>query len=335
MLAGKFHATLYVVLAVLFTTPLLFAASKLDPVTIGYSTFAGAFAPLWVAVEEHLGTKYGLDVRAIYAGRVRPQQLLASGDVPFVLATGTGAMTSHIVGVKDQVMVATVTNKVGSAIFSRQNIKSVEELKGKLVATGRPGAFQDVMTRYVLLSRFGLVPERDVKFMPTGEPALAIQALERGVVDAAGMSAPYMFVARKMGFREIANYDKLGVTYPYATVTVLRPLLTKQPELIEKVLKCLIEATHIIKTDKQKGLAVLAKYQRGSSDEILEATYQHTVATLDEAPHPTLAVFRNALEMLTPQFPQAKQADVSAMVDGSFMKKLDDSGFIRGLYNKK
>lgn len=312
----------------------LFAAAKLEPVTIGYSTFAGSFAPLWVAVEAQLGAKYGLDLKAIYAGRVRPQQLLASGDVPFVLATGTGPMSSHILGVKDQVMVATVTSKVGSAIFSRQNIKSVEELKGKLLATGRPGAFQDVMTRYVLLNKFGLVPDRDVKFMPTGEPALSIQALERGVVDAAGMSIPYLFVARKMGFRELANYDKLGVTYPYTVVTVLRPMLTKQPELIDKVLKCLIEGAHIIKTNKEKALAVLRKYQRGSSEEILDETYQHTAASLEEAPHPTLAVFKNALEMLVPQFPQAKQADLGPMIDGSFMKKIDDSGFIRGLYKK-
>ena len=332
MLARKIYLARLVVLAFLFTTPRLFAATKLEPVTIGYSTFAGSFAPLWAAVEERLGVKYGLDLRAIYAGRVRPQQLLASGDVPFVLATGTGAMTSHIVGIKDQVMVATITNKTGSGIFSRQNIKSAEELKGKLVATGRPGAFQDVVTRFVLQSKFGLVPDRDVKFMPSGEPALSIQALERGLVDAAGMSVPYLFIARKMGFRELADNDKLGVTYPYTTVTVLRPLLTKQPELIEKVLKCLIEGTHIIKTNKAKGLAILRKYQRGSSEEILEEVYQYTAAILDEAPHPTLAVFKNALEMLTPQFPQAKQADVSLMVDGSFLKKIDDSGFIRALY---
>jgi UDP-N-acetylglucosamine:LPS N-acetylglucosamine transferase len=63
--------------------------------------------PLWVAVEEQLGRKHGLELKAIYAGRVRPQQLLASGEVPFVIATGTGALSSHILGVKDQVIILT------------------------------------------------------------------------------------------------------------------------------------------------------------------------------------------------------------------------------------
>jgi len=106
------------------------------------------------------------------------------------------------------------------------------------------------MTRYVLLSKPGLVPDRDVKFMPTGEAALAIQVVERGVVDAAGLSIPYVFVVRTMGFRELVHYDRLGITYPYTVVTVLRPLLTKQPELIEKVLKRLIDNTRLIKTNK-------------------------------------------------------------------------------------
>src|SRR5215208_897817 len=87
------------------------AAAKLEPLTVGYSNFTGTYAPLWVAVDENLGAKYGLDLKAIYAGRIRPQQLLATGEVPIVLATATGTITSHILGVKDQVLVATITNK--------------------------------------------------------------------------------------------------------------------------------------------------------------------------------------------------------------------------------
>ena len=76
------------------------AATKLESLTVGYSNFTGTYGPLWLAVEERVGTKYGLDLRAIYAGRVRPQQLLATGDVPIVIASATGTMTAHIVGVR-------------------------------------------------------------------------------------------------------------------------------------------------------------------------------------------------------------------------------------------
>ena len=126
--------------------------------------------------------------------------------MPIVVASGTGTMTSHIVGVKDQVLVATITSKIGTSIFSRSEIKSVEDLKGKTVATGRPGAFLDATVRYVLRSKFGLIPDRDVKLLPTGEPYLGLQALERGVVDAAAMSIPQLFIARKAGFQGIGQF---------------------------------------------------------------------------------------------------------------------------------
>jgi ABC-type nitrate/sulfonate/bicarbonate transport system substrate-binding protein len=310
------------------------AAARLEPLTIGYSNITATYAPLWVAVEEHVGAKYGLDLKAIYAGRVRPQQLLATGEVPIVIASGTGTMTSHIIGVKDQVLVATITSKIGTSLFARGDIKSVEELKGKTIATGRPAAFLDATVRYVLRAKFGLIPDRDVKLLPTGEPYLGLQALERGVVDAAAMSIPHLFVARKAGFRELTSFDKLGVEYPYTSVVVLRQMAAKNPELVEKFLKCLIEGIAIFKTNRPKTLAAFKKYMKGADDDILEESYQHTRATIDEAPHPSLTVVKQGLEMLSLQYPQAKQTDPALIIDPSFMKKIDDSGFVRALYKK-
>jgi len=311
-----------------------FAAARLEPLTVGFSNITATYAPLWIAVEEHVGVKYGLDLKAIYAGRVRPQQLLATGEVPIVIASGTGTMTSHIVGIKDQVLVATITSKIGTSLFAKADIKNVEDLKGKTIATGRPAAFLDATVRYVLRSKFGLVPDRDVKLLPTGEPYLGLQALERGVVDAAAMSIPHLFIARKAGFRELISFDKLGVEYPYTSVVVLRQTASKNPELVERFLKCLVEGIHIFKTNRAKTLAAFKRYMKGADDDILEESYQHTRATIDDAPHPSLQVVKGGLEMLSLQYPQAKQTDASLIIEPSFMKKIEESGFIKSLYKK-
>jgi NitT/TauT family transport system substrate-binding protein len=323
-----------VFLAVLSLREGVFAAARLEPLTIGYSNFTGTYAPLWIAVEDQLAAKHGLDLKAIYAGRVRPQQLLATGEVPIVLATATGTISSHILGVKDQVIVATVTNKVTTSIFAKPEIKTMENLKGKVIATGRPGAFLDALARYVLRGKFGLVPDRDVRFLPTGEPALSFQALERGIVDGAVMSAPYMFIARKAGMRELANFDKLGIEYPYTSVVVLRHTVAKNPDQVERFLKAIADGIHVFKTDKPRSLAILKRYMKGADDDIVEATYRSTQATLEEAPHPTLPAVKGALEMLSLQYPNAKQTDASIIVEPSFMKRIEDSGYIRALYKK-
>jgi NitT/TauT family transport system substrate-binding protein len=318
----------------LLLNSLCFAAASPEALTVGYSSFSGAYLPLWIAVEQGLGTKYGLDLKAIYAGRIRPQQLLATGEVPFVMATGTGALTSHILGVKDQVIIMTTVNRVNSAIFSRPEIKSTEELRGKTVATGRPGAFGDTMVRYVLRAKLGLVPDRDVKMLPIGEAQLAFPALERGIVQAASLTIPFTLIAKKMGYRELVDYDKAGVVYPYNTITTLRQTPSKNPDLAERLLKTIIEAIFISKTEKEKSLAVLKKYMKGTPDEILEETYQYSQNVVEEVPTPSLEIVKAALEILSYQYPQAKGTDPNAIIDTSIMKRIEQSGFLKTIYKK-
>ena len=121
-----------------------FAAGEPLKLKIIYSSFTGAYTPLWLAVDDRLGKKYGLDFEAVYAGRARPHQLLLSGDAQYVVSTGTGVVSSYAAGTKDLVIIASFMSTTGSSIFSKQQIKTVKELQGKNIASGRPGA----VTRY-------------------------------------------------------------------------------------------------------------------------------------------------------------------------------------------
>lgn len=309
-------------------------AAQVDSVTIGYSSFSGDYVPLWLGVEERLGRKYNIDLKAVYAGRARPQQLLAGGEAIAVIASGTGALTSHILGVKDQVIIYNFSSKVPGVLFTKPEIKSAEDLKGKVIGSGRPGALGDIMARYVLRAKLNLVPDRDVKILPVGEPALALQALERGVVDGASFSGPQVAVARKLGFRDLVNYEKIGIVYPYNTVTTLRQNIAKSPDLLERLLKILMEGGAIFRTNKERSLAVWKKYLRGATDDVLEEAYQTTMHTMDASPQPTLAVMKSGLDILSLQYPQAKQTDANATFDASFVRRIEQSGFVDALSKK-
>jgi NitT/TauT family transport system substrate-binding protein len=310
------------------------AAPADEALTIGYSSFSGHYVPLWIAVEDRLGRKYGVDLKAVYAGRARPQQLLMSGETRLVVATGTGALTSHVLGVKDQVIILTFVNRVPGVIVGKPEIKSAEDLRGKVIGTGRPGALADTMVRYVLRSKMNLIPDRDVRLLPVGEPALALQSMERGVVDAASFSGPQALLAKRMGFRELVSYEKLGIVYPYNTVTTLRQTVSKNGELLERVSKALIEGIAIFKTNKQKSIAVWRKYLRGATDEVMEESYQSTVGEMEQVPLPSLPVIRSGLDILSLEYPQAKQTDANLIIDSSLVRRIEQSGFIDALYKK-
>ena len=287
---------------------------------------------MWIAVEDRIGRKYGIDLKAIYAGRLRPQQLLMSGDVPIVVATGSGALTSHVLGPKDQVIVAINMTKVGGGIFAKNEIRSAKDLRGKTIGVSRAGSISEIVLRYVLRAKLGLQPDRDVKLLVVGDPAVGLQALERGIVDATPLTMPLPLMAAKMGFRELVNYDALGITFPANTVTTSRQTIGKRPELIDSFLRILIEGIYIFKSNKPKSLAIMKKNLLGASDEVLEETYRYTTAVLEQQPYPSLDVIRSGLEILSLQYPQAKQTDPNPLVDASFVKRIDQSGFIAALY---
>lgn len=104
--------------------------------------------------------------------------------------------------------------------------------------------------------------------------------------------------------------------------------------MIENFLKILIEGIYVFKTNKAKSLTVMKKHLLGASDEVLEETYKYAVTVLEQRPYPSLDVAKSGLEILSFQYPQAKQTDPSPLIDPSFVRRIEQSGFIAGLYKR-
>jgi ABC-type nitrate/sulfonate/bicarbonate transport system substrate-binding protein len=299
------------------------AASGSQKVRIGYPAFTGAYAPLWIAVEENLGRKYGLDLEAIYAGRTSPGLLLESGAVQYTVQTGFGTVQSHARGMKDHVIIASFANTTGFSIYSKPQITKAADLRGKVIGTAIPGDVTNTLARYVLKNRLSLDPTRDVKIVPLGEPPNVLPALEKGVVDAAMLGTPPRLLARKMGFRELLDLDELGVQIPYVGVSTLKANVKRSPDATAKLIATLTDAIHVFKTNKEKSLLVMRKYLRGASEEILGETYGYFSSRTQKFPYPSTEAIKTALDMLSDEYPQARSIDPHEVADLSFVKQVE------------
>ena len=323
MLVGLVHWAIFIYVGLFATARLSFAAGESLKLKIIYSSCTGAYAPLWLAVEDRLGRKYGLAFEAVYAGRARPHQLLLSGDSQYVVSTGTGVVSSYAAGSKDLVIIASFMNATGSSIFSKPQIKTPKELQGKNIASGRPGAVTDILLHYVLKRKVGLEPGRDVKIVPVGETAAILPALERGVVDAAMLTTPSRLMAKKMGFRELLDFDDLGVQYPYVGISTLKVNVKKSPDVTLRLVRALTDGIQIFKTNKERSLAVMKRYLRGASDEMLEETYGYFSKWMPKYPYPSVEAIKTALDMMADQFPQASSVDPNEVVDLTYVKQVE------------
>src|SRR5215813_8565020 len=227
---------------------------------------------------------------------------------------------------KHRVIIVSFANTTGDSIYSKPQITKSADLRGKTIGSGRPGAVSDTLLRYVLKNRLSLDPTRDVKVVPLGELPNILPALEKGVVDAAILATPARWMARKMGFRELLDFDELGVQVPYTGVTTLKATVKKSPDTTVKFVATLTDAIQVFKTNKEKSLLVMKKYLRGASDEILGETYGYFSSSTQKFPYPSIEAIKTALDMLSDQYPQAKSVDPHEVADLSFVKQIESGG---------
>ena len=106
-----------------------------------------------------------------------------------------GAIVADSRGVDVRVIGCTVACRAARRYFVHDNIKSMEELKGKTIAISAPGSFPDILARGAL-ANFN-VPADNVKFATVGGDLDRYKALVAHVVDAAVVSGEYLPVAEK------------------------------------------------------------------------------------------------------------------------------------------
>jgi ABC-type nitrate/sulfonate/bicarbonate transport system substrate-binding protein len=292
---------------------------------VGYAAFTGAYAPIWIAVEENLGRKHGLELEAIYGGRISPGLLLQSGEVQYAVQTGFGTVQSYARGRKESAIIATFANTTGFSIYSKPQITKSTDLKGKVIAAAGPGDLTATLLRYVLKNNLNLDPGREVKIVRFGEQPDILPALEKGVVDAAILATPPRLMAKKMGFRELIDLDELGVQIPYVGVSTLKANAKRSPDTTVKLVATLIDAIHAFKTDREKSLLVMKKYLRGVSEEMLGETYGYFSTRTQKSPYPSMEAIKTALDVLADESPQARNVDPREVADLSFVKQAEGS----------
>jgi NitT/TauT family transport system substrate-binding protein len=311
------------------------AERPLSKIIIAYSSISGNMAPLWVTYEKGFFSKYGLNVRLVLVeGGSRTAQTLASGDVALAQMAGAGVIQSNLRGA-DIVMIAGILNTMNYQFIVDKNIQRPDQLKGKALAVSRYGSSSDFAVRFAL-DKYGLVPEKDVRILEIGTQPDRFSALESGRVQGVMLEVPQSLQAKKMGFRVLANLKMLGLEYQHTGLATTRALIKSQPDLVRNVMKAYVEGIHYYKTHRQESLTVLAKYLKTNNADALKEIHEDIgLALVPTKPYPTLKGIDAILREVAGKEHEAKTARPEQFVDVSFVKELDNSGFIDRLYKTK
>ena len=309
------------------------ASAQLTKVTVGNNAISGNGLPAWMAIESGIFRKNGLEVQLVYfrGGTITAMALVAR-ETPISQVSGPPIVSAGLKGA-DAVMIAGGNVVSEYWLMSRPEIKTAEQLKGGSVAIATFGGQADFISR-IALQRLGLTPGKDVAIVQIGTVPERLSALDKGRVQAAMLNTPDNVMAQKRGL-----YNLVSVRLPYQGVglATTRTFIRDSPDIVRRYVRSQIEAVHRIKTDREAGIRILAKYLASPDKEILARTYDDISGDdkLSPKQYPTLEGIKNILDQLAENDAKAKAAKPEDFVDMRFIKELDESGFIDDLYKAR
>ncbi|MBI2953605.1 MAG: ABC transporter substrate-binding protein [Chloroflexi bacterium] len=307
-------------------------APKLTKLTVPYTAIGGGMTTLWVAKEKGLFEKYGLDVELSYiASSTTLVQAMTSGEI--VLAnTGANSVVSADLAGADVALIAGIVNVVVMSLYGQPSIQKIEDFKGKSIGVTRFGSNTDFAARFTL-RKYGLEPDKDVAIIQTGGMPEIVAAMQSGGIDGGVLSPPTTIQGRKLGLREVVNIVDLKIPYSFIAFAVNRKYLADNREVVTNFMKAIMEAIAVAKKDKDFTEKVIAKYIKSDDKDVLEETYDIYVNKIfQRAPYATNESVQTILDEVARQNPKAKEAKPESFIDNSIIKGLEDSGFIKKLY---
>jgi len=307
--------------------------AQLTKLNVGYSAISGDALPAWIAKDAGIFEKNGLDVQLVFfTGGTTAVMALVSADTPIAQLAGAAVINSVMAGSDAALVVGGVTS-LNYYLMGRPEIKTAEQLKGGTVAISRFGSSSDFIARYAL-QKVGLTPGKDVTIVQIGSTTARVDAALTGRVQATVVNPPASIIAQKRGMTVLADLPKLGLVYQHTSVATTRKYIREHPEIVRRYVKSQVDAVHRIYTDKEASLRALARFiGRTVERDVLEKTWENLLseAVLPRKQYPSLEGIKTILATEL----KGKPGKPEDFVDSSFIRELDQSGYIDGLYKKR
>ena len=332
LLRGLVPAALSVAVAAL-TTP----AALAEDTTLAIPGQNVLFLARYIAEDQHLWSKEGLDVKILNIIGVGSMNAVIAGSADFSMGSGPTITRAWARGQK-VIALLTAISQSGQSIVVRKDIADAAHfdpkapiaergkiLKGKTFAIGGVGAIPDIVLK-VVAKDAGLAPS-DAVATPMQPPEFMAAFANKSI---AGFSNSPPFVEQTLidGTGVLVSDSRIGEPTEFSPVSAA--LLMSRGDFCgahkstcEKMVHALYEATQIIRSDPQTSVAVMKAHFGNFSDKVLQAAYETVKDMTPEKPITTEQDLANGDNMnAVAGFIKEsdKLPDYKPLIDNSFVK---------------
>jgi NitT/TauT family transport system substrate-binding protein len=303
-----------------------------EPIKIAYSGVSASGTPVWLAKEEGIFTKHGLEADLV-AVRSAPLQVtaLVSNEVQFVRGSVSSMLTAAAQGAKLKILLSLFAERASYDFLVSPAITRPADLKGKKIGVQD---FSGLLWTLTMLSlrEMGLDPQRDnISIQAIGDSTVIAQSLATGIIDAAPLDKLQSVRLQGLGVKVLLDLSRIA--FPSSPFMGAEAFIEKNPQVVEKFIKALIEASTIMRAQKERGLAVLQRHIK-TDRALAEIGYKNLLEDLTAYTFTSVKGLRTVQEIVALRDPKIAKYNVEDLLDQRVLKKVVESGYVEELERK-
>ena len=281
------------------------AVSGAGPMRIGVPSPSVSYFPAVVAWKKGFFSQEGMQAEFIVMKPSIIPAALTNGEIHFSTATGT-VVGAALRGFPFKI-VTYYSTRLMDSLVAKPQIKSVEDLRGKIVGVDGPGASTYVMT-VLILRKHNLDPDREVRVLAIGDENIRLEQLKLGQIDAGMLGPQGVVLARRAGLKTLLDVaDEIDL--PFAGLGTTTQMIDRQRGDLKKFLSASVRGNRY-STDPRNRNEMIALI--GSWLHLDQETAEHTYNVFIKATSKDGMLSRGGMESLVNE--RKRQAKLTADV---------------------
>jgi NitT/TauT family transport system substrate-binding protein len=319
-------------LSTILLIALLAAPVTAEPIKVAYSGVSAAGTPLWLAKDEGIFAKHGLEAELVTV-RSAPIQVsaLVSNEVQFVRGSASSMLTAAAQGAKLKILFSLFAERASYDFLASPSITKPSDLRGKKIGVQD---FSGLLWSLAMLSlrEMGLDPQKDnINIQAIGDSTMIAQSLASGLIDAAPLDKLQSVRLQGLGIKVLLDLRRIAL--PASPFMTAEAFVQKNPQVVENFVKALIESSAIMRSQKERGLAVLQRHIK-TDRALAEIGYKILLEDLTSYTFVTVKGLKTAQDIVALRDPKIAKFNVEELLDQRILKKLVESGYVEEIERK-
>jgi NitT/TauT family transport system substrate-binding protein len=329
MAACRISSALLIAIATALAAAMPSQAQTLTPFRFGISAPVVTIFPVWMAEAGGFYAKEGLKVDVVsMEGGSRGVQVLLSGEIQG-MHVGVGPVIQANRAGADIRAITSTANTIPITIFTKPEIKSAADLKGKNVGISAFGSETDIAIS-LALKKLG-IDRKDVTILQIGGSSQRFAALTAGRVDAVPLLEPAISMAKEKGFNPILDLAAEKTPWIFDSVVVTRSYMQQHGETLTRFVRAYLAGAYLALADERKAKEEIARRFKTQDAKVIDATYADFRRLMPRDAAPSVEGLRNVMDQLQAMAVEVGSRKIEDHLDLGIIEKLRRDGYFAQL----